>query len=101
MFEFPQSHNNKLSLGSVSRILSVGLTTKYGVSPIDSAKLYAAASDVADAVREIKERGDTIWDSETEREVVGFTVVAFPAKKTVEVSARYQSPKMDYELLAG
>lgn len=77
MFDIPAGLNGKVSKGAVAAALVNGLRNKYLGDEVSSKYLDRMAHDIHVTMREIKERGDVVWDSERDSEVVGFTTVVY------------------------
>uniref|UniRef100_A0AAU6W3Z4 Uncharacterized protein n=1 Tax=Pseudomonas phage Cygsa01 TaxID=3138529 RepID=A0AAU6W3Z4_9VIRU len=93
MFTFPPALNGKLSLGAVGAVLIDGLTKKYctGDVTINSASLDRIGRDIHEAMREIKEAGNMVWDSDREEQVSGFSAVYYRRGNAIEVLPQYSS----------
>lgn len=75
MFTLPTGNNGKVSVGSVVAAIEKGLNAKYDPKNATARIMNVMAGDVRQAVSDIHNRGDIIWDSAREGEVLSFTVV--------------------------
>jgi hypothetical protein len=91
MFEFPPALNGKLSLGAVGAVMVAGLTKKYcgGDVIINSSSLDSIGRDLHEAMRDIKEAGNMVWDSDREQQVTKFSAVVYRTTNHIEVLPQY------------